>query len=91
MERASSLPDEHATVEVDQFRSALRTRPFRPFAILTADGERVPVTHPENVAITPSGRTVIVADDEGQTVIDMAAITKFGVTRLQTRRRPREE
>jgi hypothetical protein len=78
-------------VDVDQFRSALRTRPFRPFTILTADSERLPVAHPENVAITPSGRTVIVVDDQGHTVIDMAEITQFVVTRSQTRRRPREE
>jgi hypothetical protein len=68
-------------MEADQFRSALRTKPFKPFAVKTASGEQYTVRHPENVAITPSGRTVILAFDEGYAVIDMISISEFVIAR----------
>jgi len=77
-------------MEIDQFRSALHTRPFRPFTVVTADGERHAVGHPEMVALTPSGRTVVLFDDLGITVVDMNAITKFIVSRTKTRRGTKE-
>ena len=30
-----------------------RARPFRPFALLLEDGERVTIGHPENIAFEP--------------------------------------
>jgi hypothetical protein len=68
-------------MEADQFRSALRTRPFKPFAIRTGSGEKYIVKHPETVGISKSGRTVVLALDEGSAVIDMASITEYVVVR----------
>jgi len=50
---------------VEQFRAALRNQPFQPFVIHLADGRGIPVRHPEQVAISPAGRTfhVVHADD----------------------------
>jgi len=50
---------------IEQFRAALRNQPFHPFVIHLADGRGIPVRHPEQVAISPAGRTfhVVHADD----------------------------
>ena len=32
----------------------LNQRPFRPFLLTLESGERVPITHPENIAFDPS-------------------------------------
>jgi hypothetical protein len=40
----------------DKLREVLRTEPFQPFVIHMADGRALPVTHPELMAISPSGR-----------------------------------
>jgi hypothetical protein len=45
----------------DQFRSALRKRPFRQFTIHTASGETYTVAHPEVAWQSPAGQTVIVS------------------------------
>jgi hypothetical protein len=73
-------------MEADQFRSALRTRPFRAFKLRTSSGETCSVKHPEMVAITPSGRTVLLALDEGFAVVDMTSITEFVVARSRPSR-----
>jgi hypothetical protein len=42
---------------VDSIRSEIlklmRARPFRPFALLVENGERVMIGHPENIAFEP--------------------------------------
>ncbi len=62
-------------MQVDQFRSLLRTRPFKPFQIITASGEKYAVNHLEMVGMSPSGRTLSVMFEEGFAIIDMAVIT----------------
>ena len=49
----------------EQFRSALRVKPFKAFAIHTASGESYAVAHPEAVWQSPDGATVIVATGPG--------------------------
>ena len=44
----------------ERMLAALRQRPFRPFLIHLADGRQVAVKHPEQAAMHPQGRTVIV-------------------------------
>lgn len=42
---------------LDSFRSdilkLMRARPFRPFALLMENGERIMIGHPENIAFEP--------------------------------------
>jgi hypothetical protein len=45
----------------EQFRGALKVKPFKAFAIHTASGESYAVAHPEAVWQSPDGATVIVA------------------------------
>jgi hypothetical protein len=54
----------------DQLRHVHRAMPFRPFDLHLADSRVLPVEHPEQLAISPSGRTIAVArpDDTIETV-----------------------
>lgn len=54
-------------MDLNSIRSALRETPFRPFELCLADGRRVPVGHPEFVAMNK--RIVIVTDEESDTKI----------------------
>ena len=45
---------------IEQFKSTLHLQPFRPFTIRMADGRAFDVAHPDFVAQSPTGRNVIV-------------------------------
>ena len=47
----------------EQFRAMLHQQPFRPFTIHMADGRAVEVAQRDFVAMSPTGRTVIVYQD----------------------------
>ena len=62
----------------DQLRKMWSARPFQAFDIYLADGRTLPVDHPENVAITPSGRTIGVAlTDETIEIVDLLLVTSL--------------
>ncbi len=52
-------------MDLNSIRSALTRQPFRQFELCLADGRRVPVKHPEFVALNQ--RIVIVTDEESAT------------------------
>jgi hypothetical protein len=54
-------------MDLNSIRNALHEQPFRPFELCLADGRRVPVNHPEFVAMNQ--RIVIVTDEESATKI----------------------
>jgi hypothetical protein len=54
-------------MDLNSIRHALREQPFKPFELCLADGRRVPVKHPEFVAM--NARIVIVTDEESATKI----------------------
>jgi hypothetical protein len=54
-------------MDLNSIRNALREVPFRPFVLCLADGRRVPVKHPEFVAMNQ--RIVIVTDENSDTKI----------------------
>jgi hypothetical protein len=65
----------------EQFRATLHLQPFRPFKIRMADGRAFDVAHPDFVAQSHSGRTVIVFHpDETYTVLDLLLMTKLQIT-----------
>jgi hypothetical protein len=51
--------------EIQRLRSA---KPFEPFGVLTADGARYEVRHPEYIGQTPSGRLITIGLDDDSTV-----------------------
>jgi len=63
---------------IEQLRKMHEARPFQPFRIHMADGRHLDVVHPEFLAHTPSGRTVMVATpDEGFEIIDLLLVTSL--------------
>ncbi len=64
----------------EQFRSTLHLKPFRPLTIRMADGRTFDVAHPDFVAQSPSGRTVIVfQSDESYSLLDLLMMTELEV------------
>jgi hypothetical protein len=77
-------------VNVDQFRSAHRLRPFKPFVIHTASGERYQVTHPETAWQSPAGHTVIVSiKGEEVAIIDIDQITEIVIATRKSNQKPK--
>ncbi len=65
---------------IEQFRAAMTRRPFVPFAIHLADGDQLPVRHPENIAMSTGGRTVLVfGDGEAFSIVDLLLVTRLDV------------
>ena len=65
---------------VEQFRAAMTRRPFVPFAIHMAGGSQLPVRHPEQIAMSPGGRTVIVfGEGEAFNIVDLLLVTRLDV------------
>jgi hypothetical protein len=65
---------------VEQFRTTLHQQPFRPFKIRMADGRAFEVVHPDFVAQSPSGRTVIVTHpDDSYSVLDLLLMSELEV------------
>lgn len=61
------ISSENTVMDVNSIRNALRAVPFQPFELHLADGRRIPVMHPEFVAMNQ--RIVIVTDEESATKI----------------------
>lgn len=65
----------------DQFRGVLHQQPFRPFSIRMADGRAIHVPHPDFVAHSPSGRTVVVVQsDDSYSALDLLLMTELQVS-----------
>ena len=76
---------------VEQLRSALKASPFRPFVLHLADGNSVPVRHPELVVASQSGRTTVVVEpNDSFSIVDLLLVTRMefgGVPPTRSRRR----
>jgi hypothetical protein len=65
---------------IDQLRSVLNAVPFRPFAIHLADGSQIRVRHPDFLAQSPTGRTIVVyRDDDTHSIVDLLLVTELKV------------
>lgn len=74
---------------VEQLKLFHEARPYVPFTIHVADGRSIPVPHPEFLARSPSGRTIIVAtSDDALEAIDMLLVTRLskGVRAVRSHR-----
>jgi hypothetical protein len=64
----------------EQFRATLHQTPFHPFKIRMADGRAFDVQHRDFVALSPSGRTVIVfGSDENYSILDLLLMSELEV------------
>lgn len=65
---------------VEPLKSVMHAQPFRPFTIHMGDGRAFLVKHPDFIARSPSGRTVIVyGEDESHSILDMLLVTELEV------------
>ena len=68
---------------VEKVRQHLQQKPFVPFMLHTADGDRVRVKSPEMAWLTPGGRTIFIAtgergiDDDVVEIVDLLLVTKL--------------
>ena len=64
----------------EQFREMLHQQPFRPFMIHMVDGRTFEVAHPDFVALSHSGRTVIVYQpDDNFSVLDLLLMSELQI------------
>ena len=61
-------------MKIDEIRGLYNAAPFRPFEIVLTNGRHVRVNHPEFMALSPSGRTVVVYESDGHLTIDVPLI-----------------
>ena len=65
---------------IEQLRAAYTAKPFRPFVIHLADGRAIPVQHPEFLLTVPSGRTIVVCQqDDTLNIIDLLLVTDLEI------------
>jgi hypothetical protein len=66
---------------IEQFKATLHLQPFRSFTIRMVDGRSFDVAHPDFVAQSPSGRTVVVFQkDESYSVLDLLLMSELEVS-----------
>ncbi len=65
---------------IEQVKQLYNAAPFQPFVIYLADGRRIPVKHREFMATSPSGRTIVVyEEDDSFNIIDLLLVTSLEV------------
>ena len=76
---------------IEQLRRAKNNRPFRPFDVRMADGQRIRVGHPEVLLVPPKAeRTFVVAhNDETYQIIDLLLVATLGFGGARGRRNGR--
>jgi hypothetical protein len=61
---------------LERIRELYWAKPFQPFTICLTDGRSIPVSHPELLSISPSGRTVSVYQlDNSLSTINLSLVT----------------
>ena len=71
-------------MKVDEIKKMVHAEPFRPFYLHIADGGKLLVTHPDFIAISGSGRNMIVypeGHEDDYQVIDTALVTRLEQTK----------
>ena len=67
-------------MSVEQLRAVYHARPFRPFTLQLADGEKLHVPHTDFLSHSPNGRTLIVyAEDDSFSIVDLLLVTRLEV------------
>jgi len=65
---------------IEQLKQVYGATPFRPFVLHLADGREITVRSREFMAMSPSGRTLIVYQpDESLSIIDLLLVTDIEV------------
>jgi len=63
---------------IQQLRAAQKTAPFRPFTVHMADGRDFHVPHPDFLSMSPTGRTVIIYQENDEfSILDLPLMTEI--------------
>jgi hypothetical protein len=74
-----------------EFRSVFEALPFRPFRVFWADGREVAIRHQDYALLSPTGRTLIVyQDDDSFQVLDLMLATGVEVNGKRTKKVPKK-
>jgi hypothetical protein len=60
---------------IQQIQRLREKQPFELFQVVTADGSRYDVRHPENLAMTGNGRIIVIAFEEYAVTLDLLLVT----------------
>ena len=68
-------------MKIDEIRELVHAVPFLPFTLLVAGGTAIQVAHPDFIALSPTGRTLIVYPVEGKAhkLVDVMLISQIDV------------
>jgi len=83
--------DEEQQMDLQGIREALHRQPFAPFTIRLVDGRKLPVSHPDFVAVGPR-RAIVIGPDNSWMVLEPLLIVSLdydGKHRSRTNRRKR--
>lgn len=73
---------------LQQLQALYRAKPFRPFTLRMADGQKLPVESPEYIAFSPSGHTIFVhLRKDVLRIVDVTQIVSAVVPSRSTRPR----
>jgi hypothetical protein len=64
-------------VDIREIASLMSAQPFTPFAVRMADGREFMVNHPDFIARSPTGRSVIVFDASAVHILDARLIARL--------------
>ena len=66
------------TTEV--IKTAILTRPFRPFIVRLANGLQIQIANQEHIALHPDGKTFIIFEPSGgYRIVDIPLVTDLSV------------
>lgn len=75
-------------MRADELKRIHQLRPFQPFTLRVADGREYHVDHPEFLAFSVTGRTMVVSTpDDFYEIIDTMMVTSIHVGNRTDRRR----
>ena len=78
-------------MKIEEIRKLYHAAPFKPFEIVLPNGRHVPVEHPEVMALSPTGRTIVVFESDGHLTIDVPLIVATKAFENGTGRRGRRK
>ena len=65
---------------IAKLREVHRFQPFQPFSLYLADGGRIHVSHPESLAYSTTGRTiVVVSPDDTTQFVDLLLVSRIEI------------
>jgi hypothetical protein len=70
-------------VRIEEIRALKHAKPFRPFELVTKQGERIFITDPTRLALSPTGKSIMGSGQDGSFFLPISEVNS--VRTLQTR------